>query len=416
MRSISTRAAKSLAVECPLNKALMEVIDKLQHPEFNPQGALNLGLAHNDLLHEKIFEKDVNYGAPQGSGRLLNLLQAFFTRHFKPHYPLQSDHIFIQTGAGASVNQLVMSIADEGDYCMIPGPYYGAFDLDISVHTGVSIVKVFSHGLLDMTVDGDELERVFQQAQSEGKRITSILVTNPDNPLGRCFSRQDLETFLRFAAKHNLHLISDEIYALSSFSHLLDNSQQDPFHSILSIDYQAFIDPSLVHVIYGMSKDFAVNGFRVGFIINQFNEPLRLALMRSAAFSYTSTITDRLLCKFFADKDWIDTYLQENRQALANTYLKTTRFLKEHNIDFIPGEAGPFFMIDLRSIIRQKHNRETTFNDENQLWYKMIDCGVYLAPGFAFHTQYPGFFRLTFALPWETLEHGLNIMLKALEI
>lgn len=81
---------------------------------------------------------------------------------------------------------------------------------------------------------------------------------------------------------HNLHLISDEIYALSSFSHLIDTSKQDPFQSILSINYKDFIDPSLVHVIYGMSKDFAVNGFRVGFIINQFNEPLRLALMRSA--------------------------------------------------------------------------------------------------------------------------------------
>lgn len=98
----------------------------------------------------------------------------------------------------------------------------------------------------------------------------------------RCYSRQDLETFLDFASMHNLHLISDEIYALSSFSHLIDTSTQDPFQSILSLNYKDFIDPSLVHVIYGMSKDFAVNGFRVGFIIDQFNEPLRLALLRSA--------------------------------------------------------------------------------------------------------------------------------------
>lgn len=130
-------------------------------------------------------KKDVNYGAPHGSKSLLDLLQLFFTRHFKPHYPLQSDHIFTQTGAGASVNQLIMSIADEGDYCMVPGPYYGAFDLDISVHTGVNILEVFPHGLADTTIDGDELERVYQQAKNEGKRITSILVTNPDNPLGR---------------------------------------------------------------------------------------------------------------------------------------------------------------------------------------------------------------------------------------
>lgn len=57
MVAISTRAAKTLAVDCPLNKALMQVVDKLHHPEFNPQGALNLGLAHNDLLHQKVFAK-----------------------------------------------------------------------------------------------------------------------------------------------------------------------------------------------------------------------------------------------------------------------------------------------------------------------------------------------------------------------
>lgn len=140
---------------------------------------------HIDAEHLYKKKKDVNYGAPHGSKRLLDLLQLFFTRHFKPHYPLQSDHIFTQTGAGASVNQLIMSIADEGDYCMLPGPYYGAFDLDISVHTGVNILEVFPHGLVDTTIDGDELERVYQQAKNEGKRITSILVTNPDNPLGR---------------------------------------------------------------------------------------------------------------------------------------------------------------------------------------------------------------------------------------
>lgn len=123
-----------------------------------------------------------------------------------------------------------------------------------------------------------------QIIRSEG--ICAIAGTNEDNAthelIYRCYSRHDLETLLSFASKHNLHYISDEIYALSSFSHLIDTSKEDPFHSILSINYKDYIDPNLVHVIYGMSKDFAINGFRVGFIITQFNEPLRLALMRSA--------------------------------------------------------------------------------------------------------------------------------------
>lgn len=212
-------------------------------------------------------------------------MQEFITRHFHPYYPLDPDHMFAQTGAGASVNQLLMAVADPGDYCMIPGPYYGMFDLDISVHTGVNIFSIYLHqknGLKVMSVDMDLLDATYSNAKSDGKRITSMIITNPENPVGRCYSKKDIETLLRFGSKYHIHLVFDEIYALSSFSHLLDETQDDPFISVLSLPYKDFIDPSLVHVIYGLSKDFAVNGFRVGYIIDQFNGPLKQTLLCAA--------------------------------------------------------------------------------------------------------------------------------------
>jgi 1-aminocyclopropane-1-carboxylate synthase len=211
-------------------------------------------------------------------------MQDFFTRHFHPHYPLDPDDIFAQTGAGASVNQILMALADPGDFCMIPGPYYGVFDLDVGVNTGVKIVPIYLHqdnGLQNMFVDLYLLEAAYKKAEWEGKRITSMIITNPENPLGRCYSKQDIETFLIFGFNHDIHLIFDEIYALSSYSHLLDKTRDDPFISVLSLPYKDFIDPSLVHVIYGMSKDFAVNGFRIGYIVDQFNGPLKKALLRA---------------------------------------------------------------------------------------------------------------------------------------
>lgn len=57
VRHISKRATESLDIVSPLNAAMFEVMGKLQHPQFNPEGAMNLGLAHNDLLQEKVFER-----------------------------------------------------------------------------------------------------------------------------------------------------------------------------------------------------------------------------------------------------------------------------------------------------------------------------------------------------------------------
>lgn len=70
---------------------------------------------------------------------------------------------------------------------------------------------------------------------------------------GRCASRQLLEDLMRFCQKHNIHLLSDEIYGLS---HRNETAVSDasPFHSVLSIDSTVLIDPGLVHAIWGMSK------------------------------------------------------------------------------------------------------------------------------------------------------------------
>jgi 1-aminocyclopropane-1-carboxylate synthase len=99
---------------------------------------------------------------------------------------------------------------------------------------------------------------------------------------------------------------------------------------------------------------------------------------------------------------------------LADSYTKTTDFLKAHEIPFVPAQAGPFFMIDIRPLIRRLHKREATAADERRIWHKMVDHGIYMAPSFVFHCKTPGFFRITFALPWNRLENGLNRMLKSL--
>lgn len=84
---------------------------------------------------------------------------------------------------------------------------------------------------------------------------------------------------LKFASTHSLHVIFDEVYGLSTF----DNSNFEPFTSILSLpDIESYIDPQLVHVIYGMSKDFCMNGLRLGFIVDQYNLDLRSAVTISS--------------------------------------------------------------------------------------------------------------------------------------
>jgi len=85
-----------------------------------------------------------------------------------------------------------------------------------------------------------------------------------------------LKRIVQFCAKHKLHLISDEIYALSVFENP-KAAKPVPFTSILELDLSGLIDPQLVHMVYGPSKDFCANGFRMGMLYSR-NEGLLKAV------------------------------------------------------------------------------------------------------------------------------------------
>lgn len=81
------------------------------------------------------------------------------------------------------------------------------------------------------------------------KHYSAILM----DALGRCYSEEVIREYMRFCSRNGLHLISDEIYALSVW----DNPclpDATPFTSVLSINLEEVIDPSMVHVVWGLSK------------------------------------------------------------------------------------------------------------------------------------------------------------------
>lgn len=101
------------------------------------------------------------------------------------------------------------------------------------------------------------------------ENIKAVVLTNPNNPLGKCYPRDVLCEILRFCDVNGLHLISDEVYAMSS----LQSTSYSPFISVLSL-LDMDLTPNLpnlasrVHVIWSMSKDFGCSGIRLVGVIH----------------------------------------------------------------------------------------------------------------------------------------------------
>jgi 1-aminocyclopropane-1-carboxylate synthase len=200
-------------------------------------------------------------------------------------------------------------------------PLLDGFDTDIELRSKTRLVGVDVGDDYASPSSLDAFERAIEKLKEEGVTTRYVMFCNPHNPLGFNYPRETILAYCRFAEKHNLHLISDEIYALSQFANE-EVKNPEPFVSVLSIDVlkEAGCNPSRVHVIYGMSKDFSANGLRIGeqfyftsytrlldnFIVSgvfvtQHNPKLRMAFMGIGIFTKVSSVAVSLPPSRFLD-------------------------------------------------------------------------------------------------------------------
>ncbi|KAI9678980.1 MAG: hypothetical protein M1822_007406 [Bathelium mastoideum] len=244
-------------------------------------------------------------------------------------------------------------------------------------------------------------EKTLREAETNGTKIRALILVNPHNPLGRCYTGEALEAYLRLCAKYHVHLISDEIYAMSVFPND-DVPYPKPFISVLGFNLKDYIDPSLVHVLYGMSKDFCSNGLLVGALISQAN-PRLSELVAFSKLAYASTMAQQAWTVMLQDDEFIAGFFQTYRSRLRYTYERCANYLIESNIPYQPASAGPFIWIDL-----SKYLLDDTVESEQRLAVKIFHHRLFLATGETYHAEKNGWFRLTFALPDKTIKVALE--------
>ena len=154
-------------------------------------------------------------------------------------------------------------------------PAYGMFKPDMQSRNNIEVIEVPCHEGFDPFIaeNANDLVEMFnialKNASERHVRVKAVLICNPCNPLGRCYSRATLIQISQFCVNHQLHLISDEIYAMSVFPSygiaIGSQKQLDCFNSVLSVAQDAGMDN--LHVLYGASKDWGLGGLRLGFLI-----------------------------------------------------------------------------------------------------------------------------------------------------
>uniref|UniRef100_A0A669D278 1-aminocyclopropane-1-carboxylate synthase-like protein 1 n=1 Tax=Oreochromis niloticus TaxID=8128 RepID=A0A669D278_ORENI len=381
------------------------------HDTDNPDGIINMGTSENklcyDLLHKRLTKPDMlhinpsllQYSDWRGHAFLREAVAKFLTHYCCSPNPLKADNVVVMNGCGSLFSCIAAVICDPKDAILIPTPFYGVITEDLHLY---SDVKLF-HVPLDCEADGKDnrpfrltvgkLEEGLQRAKEEGLTIRGVILMNPHNPLAEIYSLKEMITFLEFAKRNALHAIVDEVYMLTVFD------ESVTFQSVLSAD--SLPDPQRTHVMWGMSKDFAMAGIRIGTLYTE-NRDLVEALAKLGSFHGVPGTTQHQVAQLLQDKEWInEEFLPENRRRLKAACSYMTGELLSMGIPFLDRPATLYVWADLR-----KYLQESSFEEELSLWKCFLRHKVLLSCGQAFCCSVPGWFRIVFADQQHHLQLG----------
>ncbi|KAF5501748.1 1-aminocyclopropane-1-carboxylate synthase 9 [Colletotrichum siamense] len=366
-----------------------------------PDGFIDLSGSVNNLMHDWMQEyvdeairgmdahSLLNYGPLHGSKDVQHGAANVYNKFFSLKFSIEATNVFATNGVSSAIDMLVWVLADPGDTILIPVPTFFMLDFDLAVRNGIKVVKVITDHLEDPFGPGsaEEFAEAITMAADgiHDSRVRAVFLCNPQNPQGRCYSKQTLRALAEMCRQRGLQLVVDEIYGLSHFG-----GELEPFTSILGATDQR--SDKHVHSLWGLSKDFGMGGLRLGFIVSR-NETLRKALARISWFTWPTSFSDSFASRLLQDESAFENYVRTYQSRLAHAYEKVSEALLQHQISFQPATAGLFIYIDLRRWINQFEGAD---EPELQLWKYLVDSGVGVNPGkFAGSTE-AGFFRLVF--------------------
>ena len=229
---------------------------------------------------------------------------------FKHDYGLKvtPDNVIVSCGAKHSLYNLFLTLFEEGDEVICPGPYWVSYPPMIEM-TGATPVIIDTRPT-GMKLRGDVV------AETITNRTKGIIINSPANPTGMMFEKKELEKIAELCIKNDMVIISDDIYRKIIFDS----------HDFFSM---ATISPEVAKrtfIIDGSSKTYSMTGWRIGYCIGDSNVIKAMTRLQSQSTSnptsfaqdgaFTSLTSDQALVEerrkiFEKRRDLIVEKLQE---------------------------------------------------------------------------------------------------------
>ncbi|HPR17042.1 MAG TPA: pyridoxal phosphate-dependent aminotransferase [Candidatus Cloacimonadota bacterium] len=315
-----------------------------------------------DAAHKAL---DNNFTRYTDSAGILELRQAISDKLKNDNgldYP--ASDILVSPGAKASIVFVLMTICDPRDEVLIPAPYWVSYTSQVEMVDAFPILLP-TNMANDFKITATQLEEAILTLSNP----KALILNSPNNPTGSVYSRQELEEIAAVCVKHEIIIISDEIYEKLTYDGL-------EHVSIASVSPEAKAQTVLIN---GLSKAYAMTGWRLGYAAG----PKEIIKCASRIQSHTTSCVNSITQKaavvalrhnqdsviamreeferrrnylvnelnnipnikcclphgaFYAMPD-ISFYLHNNRKNIKDSVAFCEYVLKEHRVALVPGSA-----------------------------------------------------------------------------
>ena len=351
-------------------------------PDFNtPQHII-------DAAAKSMNEGHTKYTPAAGLPALKNEIAKKFSNDQGIDY--NANEIFVGSGAKHVLYTLFQALLDEGDEVIIPIPYWVSYPEQVKLADGVP-VYVEGKEENDFKITPNELEAVLTE------KTRAVIINSPSNPTGMLYSEEELKALGEVCLKHNILIVSDEIYEKLVY----DGNNH------VSI---AQISPELKEqtmIINGVSKSHSMTGWRIGYAAG--NQALIKAMTNLASHSTsnpTTTAQYGAIAAYAGPQEKVEEMRMAFERRLNTIYGKLTAI---PGFTCVKPQGAFYFFPNVK-----KAAELTGYNNVDDFVQALLEeAMVAVVPGSGFGS--PNNIRLSYATSLELLEKAVERMREFVE-
>lgn len=339
--------------------------------------------------HEAIERGETRYSHPAGLSELRQAICSVYGGLLNVDYHPQQ--ITITSGAKQAIFNALQALIEPGDDVLIPSPAWVTYP-ELVKMLGGNPVPVFPRQGLRITAE--DLDRAYTP------QTKMLILNSPCNPTGIVLQKPEMQAIADWVVQKDLYCLSDEIYEKLVY--------QGQFVSPVSC-HAGMLDRTIV--VNGVSKAWAMTGWRIGFIAAPEKIAPYLHVVQGQTSHHPSTISQwAALAAIQGPQDCVETMRQEflQRRDLVCQMFKERGFL-----DVSPPEGAFYFFVDIRSFLGWRTPDGQVIRSSLDLCqWLLLRFQLALVPGLAFGCE--GYLRLSFATDRQTLMQGIERLHEAM--